>query len=71
MINVIIRQLRESALDLADLVIDFATLGEYGLEAPTPSPCEPRLRSGVRLSAVDRGEHLPPHLDRTEQHVRI
>jgi hypothetical protein len=34
--------------DAVDLVIDFATLGEYGLEhahRPTP-PCEGRRRSG-------------------------
>jgi len=33
------------AADAADLVIDFATLGEYGLEpVDTPPPCEARRR---------------------------
>jgi hypothetical protein len=38
--------------DAADLVIDFATLGEYGLEPvdrPSPS-CQARVRCGVRRS---------------------
>lgn len=48
--------------DAADLVIDFATLGEYGLE-PVQTPtraCEGRARTGNRRSsgawsaAVDR-----------------
>lgn len=47
--------------DAVDLAIDFATLGEYGLEpveAPT-RPCEGRRRSGARStgawsSAIDR-----------------
>jgi hypothetical protein len=36
------------AADAADLVIDFATLGEYGLEPldRQPSPCEGRRRVG-------------------------
>lgn len=40
--------LTERMTDAADLVIDFATLGEYGLEPvdrPAP-PCEGRRRSG-------------------------
>jgi hypothetical protein len=40
------------AADAADLVIDFATLGEYGLEPverPAP-PCEGRRRSGSMRS---------------------
>jgi len=50
-------------VDAADLAIDFATLGEYGLEpvdAP-PRPCESRHRSASRTrstgawnSAIDR-----------------
>jgi hypothetical protein len=49
-------------VDTADLVIDFATLGEYGLEpvpAPAP-PCEGRRRGGRPRStgawsaAIDR-----------------
>jgi hypothetical protein len=50
------------AADAADLVIDFATLGEYGLEpvAPQAKPCEGRRRVGTIRStgswgaAVDR-----------------
>lgn len=50
------------AADAADLVIDFATLGEYGLEpiAPQAKPCEGRRRPGAMRStgswsaAVDR-----------------
>jgi len=36
------------AADTADLIIDFATLGEYGLEPVTPpsQPCEGRRRPG-------------------------
>jgi len=48
--------------DAADLVIDFATLGEYGLEPVTPpaQACEGRQRSGGLRStgswrsAIDR-----------------
>lgn len=49
--------------DTADLVIDFATLGEYGLESleqTTARPCEERRRYGSRRStgswraAIDR-----------------
>lgn len=52
----------ERLADAADLVIDFATLGEYGLEpvqAPTRA-CEGRSRAGTRRStgawhsAIDR-----------------
>ncbi|HEX6752362.1 MAG TPA: hypothetical protein VF093_02075 [Solirubrobacterales bacterium] len=34
--------------DAVDLAIDFATLGEYGLEPvdPAPKPCEARRRVG-------------------------
>ncbi len=40
------------AADAADLVIDFATLGEYGLEpvAPQAKPCEGRRRPGAMRS---------------------
>jgi len=39
--------------DAADLIIDFATLGEYGLEPvdPTPQPCEARRRMGSPRSS--------------------
>jgi hypothetical protein len=35
--------------DTVDLVIDFATLGEYGFEpvSPGPMPCEARRRVGA------------------------
>jgi len=38
--------------DAVDLVIDFATLGEYGLEPidRPASPCEGRMRSSSRRS---------------------
>jgi hypothetical protein len=50
------------AADAADLVIDFATLGEYGLEpVERPAqPCETRRRPGAARStgawrsAIDR-----------------
>jgi hypothetical protein len=40
------------AADAADLVIDFATLGEYGLEPvdPPAKPCEGRRRPGFPRS---------------------
>jgi hypothetical protein len=48
---------REHVLDAADLVVDFATLGEYGVE-PEPMPeCERRLSglaSGAPHSLHDR-----------------
>ena len=42
------KDISDRALDAVDLVIDFATLGEYGLEpVDRPSrPCEARHRSG-------------------------
>ena len=39
----------EQVVDAVDLIIDFATLGEYGLE-----PCE---RSGQSCEARHRGAH--------------
>ena len=56
------QSLSSRAADAADLVIDFATLGEYGLEpvAPQPKPCEGRRRVGAIRStgawsaAIDR-----------------
>ena len=52
----------DKAVDAADLIIDFATLGEYGLEPVERSakPCESRRRSANRRStgswnaAIDR-----------------
>ena len=49
--------LRERLLDGADLVIDFATLGEYGLEPERPRECEGRpsgLAPGAPHSLHDR-----------------
>jgi hypothetical protein len=56
------------AADAIDLVIDFATLGEYGLEPidmPVPRPCEARRRphaprsSGAWTAAIDRFASQP------------
>jgi hypothetical protein len=53
----------ERLVDAADLMIDFATLGEYGLEPveALPRPCEGRLRfdsrrrsTGAWAGAIDR-----------------
>jgi len=44
--------LTERLTDTADLLIDFATLGEYGLEPidPPAPPCQARRRSGALRS---------------------
>jgi hypothetical protein len=57
------KEISERTLDAVDLVIDFATLGEYGLEpvnAPA-RPCEarhrigsPRRSTGAWSAAIDR-----------------
>ncbi|HXR30159.1 MAG TPA: hypothetical protein VN752_03345 [Solirubrobacterales bacterium] len=43
----------DRAVDAVDLVIDFATLGEYGLEPVDAGskPCEARRRSGTVRSS--------------------
>jgi len=54
--------LTDRLADAIDLTIDFATLGEYGLERveATPRPCEARCRQGGSRStgswraAIDR-----------------
>jgi hypothetical protein len=49
--------IRECLLDAADLVVDFATLGEYGIEPEPISECERRpsgLASGAAHSLHDR-----------------
>jgi hypothetical protein len=49
--------IRERLLDAADLVLDFATLGEYGLEPEPVRDCERRpsgLASGAAHSLHDR-----------------
>ncbi len=44
--------LTDRLTDAIDLTIDFATLGEYGLEPvdPAPRPCETRRRQGASPS---------------------
>jgi len=52
-----IRAIRERFLDGADLIIDFATLGEYGLEPEPVRECEGRplgLASGAPHHLHDR-----------------
>jgi hypothetical protein len=50
--------------DAVDLLIDFATLGEYGLEpADAPRGCQSRRRphpsrSAARPGAIDRGRGI-------------
>jgi hypothetical protein len=64
------KRLSTRLADAIDLVIDFSTLGEYGLEpvAERPAPdCGARRRgswseSGIRFAAIDRGDHLPARL---------
>lgn len=49
--------IRERLLDAADLVVDFATLGEYGIEAEPVRDCERRssgLASGAPHPLHDR-----------------
>ena len=47
------KSLSTQVADAADLMIDFATLGEYGLEpvVPPARPCEGRRRSGAPRSS--------------------
>jgi hypothetical protein len=52
------RQLTQRLADAADLLIDFATLGEYGLEPiaePPPPECRAGRRRATRLPAHSRG----------------
>jgi hypothetical protein len=48
--------IRERLLDAADIVVDFATLGEYGIEPVPLRECERRsdLASGSPHSLHDR-----------------
>ena len=49
--------IRERLLDAADRVVDFATLGEYGIEPDPVRECEvrtPRLASGAPHHLHDR-----------------
>jgi hypothetical protein len=55
------RNFSDKAADAADLIIDFATLGEYGLEpVETGRPCETRHRprasrsTGAWNAAINR-----------------
>jgi hypothetical protein len=44
------RQIARRLADAADLLIDFATLGEYGLEYPVEQPqCRPGRRRTNRM----------------------
>lgn len=60
------KRLTERLADAADLLIDFATLGEYGLEPveePRPDTCRGARRraadpSPVRFASIDRRDHL-------------
>ena len=62
------QSLTERLADAVDLMIDFATLGEYGLEpvVEPQSACAGRGRGGGRsdvgFAAVDRADHLPARL---------
>jgi hypothetical protein len=56
--------IRERLLDAADLVVDFATLGEYGIEP------EPSLEREGRTSGLASGAPHPLH-DRAGQPERI
>jgi hypothetical protein len=50
------RQISRRLADAADLLIDFATLGEYGLEpVAEPPQCRPGRRRATRLSEHSRG----------------
>jgi hypothetical protein len=52
------RQLARRLADAADLMIDFATLGEYGLEPvdePQPVQCRPGRRRTRRHTGHSRG----------------
>jgi hypothetical protein len=61
------KEISDRVADAADLMIDFATLGEYGLEPVEPAsrPCEARRRSGSPRStgswrsAIDRFASQP------------
>jgi hypothetical protein len=48
------KSLSTQVVDAADLMIDFATLGEYGLEPVNrpAQPCEGRRRSGNNLRST-------------------
>jgi hypothetical protein len=49
-------QLARRLADAADLLIDFATLGEYGLEpVAEPPQCRPGRRRTARLPEHSRG----------------
>jgi hypothetical protein len=65
------RRIRERLLDATDLLIDFLTLGEYGLERAAQPVCEARVRSAAGGAAIDRGQHLTADLDRPLQRARI
>ena len=59
--------IRERLLDAADLVVDFATLGEYGIEAEPARECERRTPSPASSAArpvavgLASGAYHPQH----------
>lgn len=65
-----IKSLSARIADTVDLLIDFSTLGEYGLEPVAEDAghdCgarsrRPRDGSGIRFAAIDRGDHLAARL---------
>ena len=68
--------IRERLLDAADLVVDFATLGEYGLEPVPVRECERRphdsASSASRPVAVGLASGAPhPLHDRAGEPERI
>ncbi len=48
--------IRERLLDGADLLIDFATLGEYGLEPSAPAASPPCRQRACRASRPTRDQ---------------
>ena len=64
------KKLSARLADAIDLMIDFSTLGEYGLEPVSGNAvteCGSRRRShgegsGIGLAAINRGDHLPARL---------
>ncbi|HEX2359556.1 MAG TPA: hypothetical protein VHH72_07040 [Solirubrobacterales bacterium] len=60
-----IREFRERLLDGADLLIDFATLGEYGLEPVDAANCRPERCAPAR-------RHRPARFrDAVERYERV
>ncbi len=63
--------LTKQLANAADLMIDFATLGEYGLEEPvgrTPEPCETRRRIATTGTQMQRRAGDPPAAQSRRRH---